>query len=206
MALNLIKPKWELYDITNNPEHNLYVNYIVEFCDITGIKVNYYIRKENIVTDRLYGESTTVDYYTALKTKMIYEVTEETTMTNTFGIASEDIIQYGFIPKYTFSRDVSAGYNPKPGDVVQTPWNNRNYEVVDVGEEAHVFQLGKYVYEFILKPYRYSEQSDAAKEILNIPDSTFTSPVTGYGDNEWIEGESDTIDNYSNVDTDVYGY
>lgn len=206
-ASKLIKPKWEMYDITTeNPEHDLYENYIVEFTDISGIKINYYIRSENIEMDTLYGESTNTEYLDAIETKLIYEPTEEMSMTNAFGIVSEEAIQYGLIPKFTFSRDVSAGYNPKSGDVLTTIWNNRNYEVVDVSEEVHIFNLYKAIWGFILKPYRYSEQSISSKEILESPDDTYTSPITAYGDNDWIEEESNEIDNYTDVDEDVYGY
>ena len=52
----LIKPKWELYNLENNPEHELFEDYIVEFTDIAGIKIEYYIRDEAIEMDTLYGE------------------------------------------------------------------------------------------------------------------------------------------------------
>lgn len=203
----LIKPKWELYDITEeNIEHKLFEDYIVEFTDISGIKINYYIRDESIEMDTLYGESVNTAYSDAYSTKLIYEVTDEVSITNSFGIVSEEMIQYGFIPKFTYGRDVSIEYDPKPGDVIKTLWNDRSYEIIDVGEEAHIFQLKKMVWEFILKPYRYSEQSDSAKSILKTPDSTLSDPITAYGNNEWIEEESDDIDTYSDVDSSVYGY
>lgn len=194
-ASKLIKPTWELYDITEeNPEWELYENYIVEFTDISGIKINYYIRSEDVDMDTLYGESTNTEYLDAISTKLIYEPTEEISMTNPFGIVSEEAIQYAFIPKFTFSRDVSAGYNPKPGDVLTTIWNNRNYEIVDVSEEVHIFNLYKASWALLLKPYRFSEQSVSSKEILKSPDNTYSDPITAYGDNEWYEDESDTID------------
>lgn len=206
-ASRLIKPKWSLYDITpDNIEWSLYKDYIVEFTDIGGIEVDYWINDPHITMDTLYGESTRASFFGPYRTKFIYEVTEEPTITTGFGIVSEDIIQYAMIPKFTFSRDVSAGREPTPGDVIETLWNSRQYEIVDTGEEAHIFQLGKFIYELILKPYRYSEQSDTAKSLLKSPDSTLTSPITAYGDNIFIEEESDEIDAYSDVDTSVYGF
>ena len=203
----LIKPKWNLYDVTDeNIEHKLFENLIVEFTDISGIKIKYYIRDETIEMDRLYGESINTAYSSAYETKLVYEPTIEASMTTSFGIVSEDMIQYGFIPKFTYSRDVSTTYEPKPGDVVQTLWNNRSYEIADVGEEAHIFQLKKMIWELILKPYRYSEQSDSAKTILKTPDSTHSDPITAYGDNEWLEDQSDDVDAYGDTDTSVYGY
>jgi hypothetical protein len=144
----------------------------------------------------------------------MYEPTEEPTLTGMFGIASEDIVQYAQCPKFTFSRDVSAGYHPKPGDVLTTIWNDRNYEVVDAHEEEQIFQLNKPIWAFILRAYRFSEQSDSAKDILNasrqptteIDPDTMTTPLTAYGDNEFIESESNDIDRYNDVDTSIYGY
>lgn len=204
-----VKPKWSLYDITaNNVEHDLFENAIVEFTDIAGIEITYHIRDETISMDSLYGETTNVAYTNSFDTKLIYELTEEVTMTTGFGIVSEDLVQFGFMPIFIWKRDVSTVYDPKPGDVVQTLWNNRNYEVVDVGLEAHIFQLDKRIYEFILKPYRFSEQSDTAKAILKSPDSTLSDPISAYGENTEIEEMSNDIFDYEaeDIDSSVYGF
>ena len=59
----------------------------------------------------------------------------------------------------------TADISPMAGDVIKTLWNNRNYEVVDIGAEQAIFQGKKLVWEFILRPYRFSEQSLMAEEI-----------------------------------------
>jgi len=202
----LIKPKWEIYDIENNVEHELFSEYIVEFTDISGIKIEYYIRNEDIVMDQLYGESVNTAYLDAKESKVIYEPTAEITMTTGFGINSDDSIQYASMPKFTFTRDVSAGYDPKPGDVIKTLWNNRAYEIADVGEEDRIFQLKKMIWDFILKPFRFSEQSDSAKDISPDLDNTLTTPITAYGDNEYIEDKVDDSGVYNDVDTSIYGF
>lgn len=171
---------------------------------------------------------------------------------------------------------------PMPGDVIKTLWNNRNYELADVGAEQSVFMGKKLVWEFILRPYRFSEQSLKAEEIhygkvgwtyiylypdgefadvtyadgtevSMVPASTLGIDLAGlecgykynrnedgsielleeeivlpilddegnyldtgeilkdknskvYGDDAWIEVESDNIDNYSDVDTKMFGF
>jgi len=140
----LRRPEWQLYDIRNNIEHDLFEGYITEFTDIAGIVCDYYIRDRRIALDTLYGESTNTDYLKPLRTKLIYEPTEEPTLTRGFGIHSEDVIQYASVPKFTFTRDVSAGYHPVPGDVIVTLWNNRAYEIADVAEEEHIFHMPYY--------------------------------------------------------------
>ena len=228
----LIKPKWQLHDLNANPEHDFYESTIVEFTDIAGIEVDYYIRNETGITeiDDIYGEPRYQNTFwnPPRRTKVLYDTTEEPTLTDVFGIVSEDQIQYAFQPKFTFSRDVSATVPPNVGDVIRTVWNDRAYEVVDVGEEAHIFQLNKLVWEYILKPFRFSEQSDSARNItrpLSPPtedyDDTETTPLTaayahsedstpGTGntetENETIEKESNEIDNYGDVDTSIYGF
>jgi hypothetical protein len=203
----LEKPQLDLYHPQDgNIEHELFDSIVVEYNDIQGAKINYYIRDENIAMDRLYGESDNTAYLGPYETRITYDVTEEATMADAFGITSIDVIQYGWMPKSTFTRDVSGGYNPKPGDVIQTLWNERSYEVVDVGAEGSVFNLKKQVWEFILKPYRFSEQSESAEDISYDVDSTLSEPLTAYGDNEWIQDESEDIDAYSDVDESIYGF
>ena len=205
---NLAIPEWELYHINGNPEHDLQDSVVVEYNDIAGIKIEYYIRDESIEMDHLYGESVNTEYIGPYTTKFVYEVTEEPTVADTFGITSVDVIQYGWIPITTFSRDVSASYDPKPGDVLRTIWNERSYEIVDVGAENSIFQLKKNVYEFILKPYRFSDQSESAADVsFDVDGDTYTEPLTAYGgENAYITEQSDSIDDYSDVDEGVYGF
>ena len=174
---------------------------------------------------------------------------------------------------------------PMPGDVIKTLWNNRNYEIADTGRETNIWSGKKLIWEFILRPFRFSEQSLKSEEIhrgrpawiyiyiypdgefadITYPDGTEVSNVpvdtldvdlsvlecgykykrdenggieliedtmifepddsdgtytgqdgqTGdlkdgnsrtYGDDAWIEVESDKIDNYGDVDTKIFGY
>jgi len=207
MRDTLTKPQWSMEHYQDgNIEHDLYDSVVVEYNDIEGTSIKYYIRDENIAMDTLYGESVNTNYLGPYESKLTYEITEEPTMTDPFGITSIDVIQYGWMPKSTFSRDVSGGYEPKPGDVIQTLWNERSYEVVDVGAEGSIFQLKKMIWEFILKPYRFSDQSESAQDISWDVDSTLSEPLTAYGDNAWIEEESDDIDLYSDVDSSIYGF
>jgi len=231
----LIKPKWDLHHLQNNVEHDLFESVIVEFTDISGIECLYYIRDEGVKKDYFYGESDRTRYLVPPKrTRLIYEPTEEPTLTTGFGIYSEEVISFASIPKFTLTRDVSAGYHPKPGDAIITLWNNRAYEIADVSEEEKIFQLKKMIWGFVLRPYRFSEESESAEEIARfnrapspklstdrdkvegenpvIPvkeTGTLTTPLTAYGDNDELEEESDEIFDYSkhvDIDSEIYGY
>ena len=213
----LTRPKWSLHQLTDNVEHDLFESVIVEFTDISGIECLYYIRDEGLKKDYFYGESDRTRYLLPAKsTRLIYEPTEEPTITTGFGINSEESISFASIPKLTLSRDVSAGYHPKPGDALITIWNNRAYEIADVSEEEKIFQLKKMIWGFVLKPYRFSEESDSAREISRFNREptpqlrdTLTTPLTAYGNNEELEEESDEIFDYDkslDIDSKIYGY
>jgi len=216
MAINTTKPKWDLHHIVDNPEHDLFQSVISEFTDISGILIKYYIRDRDRERDYLYGEDTASRYFGPYQTKLIYEPIEEPSLTTGFGINSEEVISWASVPKFTFSRDVSAGYFPKPGDAIITEWNDRAYEIADVHEEEKIFQLKKMIWGFVLRPYRFSDESESAREISRftrkptnpnrILDTT-TQPLTAFGDNDNIEEESNDIFDYGDdYDSSVYGY
>lgn len=211
-ASKFIKPKWELYDLNENPEHDLWEEYIVEFVDIAGIRVEYYISNyDTMEKDELYGEPLyqNITYADAVVSKMIYEMTDEPALITSFGIHSEDMILFGYMPVKTWIRDISSTVEPKPGDVIRTLWNERAYEVVTIKKEVAIFELYKRAYNFILKPYRFSEESEEARDISISPELTLTDDPSGaesFGDNDFFEEASNVIDDYGDVDTNVYGY
>jgi hypothetical protein len=217
MGIKDTKPTWQLHHLQDNVEHDLFESIIVEYTDITGIIAKYYIRDESREKDYLYGEHPATRYFGPYETKLIYEPTEEPTLTTGFGINSEEVISWTSLPKWTFTRDVSAGYHPKPGDAIITLWNNRAYEIADVHEEEKIFQLKKLIWGFVLKPYRFSDESESAREISrftrlptneNLIKDTTTEPLSAFGDNLSLENESDEVFDYedNDYDTSVYGY
>jgi len=215
------KPLWNLHQLQGNVEHDLFQSIIVEFTDISGIVSDYYIRSEQGKKDYLYGENMHTGYLGPYETKLIYEPTEEPSLTTGFGINSEDVISWSSIPKWTLTRDVSAGYHPKPGDAIVTIWNNRSYEIADIHEEEKIFQLKKMIWGLVLRPYRFSDESESARTIFRgtrlptdqnnvnrrIDLDTTTEPLSAFGDNDPLDKESDDIFDYGpDYDTNIYGY
>lgn len=216
-----MKPKWEFLNIYNNPEHDLFDSVNMEYADISGFPIKYYIKIESDNVDDLYGEDTTSEFSsTGYDSKLVYEPEEEISVMDVFGFSPEDALQYGMMPKTMFTRDIAIPYGdntlkPMVGDVIITLWNNKKYEVTYIGSEQSIFLGKKMIWEFTLTPYRHSEESDSADVILNyepgednFPDindqGIVTKPLSGYGENQWIEDASDEIDTVS--DSDVYGY
>lgn len=215
---------WNLIDLSeNNPEHLLFESTITEFTSIAGWPVYYYIKLESDVLDSTYGEDPNAEYTEAYETKLVYEPTEEINVLNSFGISSDETIQYMQMPKTTFKTDIEEEYQysndtdkeiiPKVGDCIKTLWNNKMYEIIEVGSEQKIFQGKKLIWEVITKPYRHSEESASAEDMLfeepdevDFPDintTTTTEPLSAYGDNENIEEESVTK---TDTDTSIYGF
>jgi|AntAceMinimDraft_17_1070374.scaffolds.fasta_scaffold242379_1 hypothetical protein len=194
------KPGWELHDLHGNPEHDLAKSVSMEFCDIAGVQISYYKRDADIEDyDVLYGENEHIGFHDPITTKVIYEVDQEPNIYSVFGMYGEDTI-IAYIPKGTYYRDIDKTSSPNDGDVIKTVWNNRNFQIVHVDDDERVFQLYKYVWILTLRPYAYSFESDSAAAI------TSAMAPSAYSDNEWIEEMSDSIDNYSDVDSNIYGF
>lgn len=212
---------WSMYDVSpENCEHKLFQSTLCEVVDISGFVIEYrlLLTKDNY----LWGEDPNANLSYPSYTKVIYTPGSDSNLLDLFGLSSDETIQYMFIPKATFSRDLSMLYNdvlgsdiavrPRVGDVVKTHWNNRNYEVTNVSEdESDIFGAKTFVYAVILRPFRFSEQSPGHREVhTGLPDDPFASIVPGpsgdiiqhdyfvesYGDNKNIDDESDSIYDY----------
>jgi hypothetical protein len=129
-------------------------------------------------------------------------------------IATDQII--GHIPQSVFIRDVSYTTLPKPGDVVKVGWYTddfttdytnmgRTFEIVHVAQDQAIFQLRSLVFVLYLKPYRFSEESDSAREISSDL-STELPGISAFGDNDWIKTESDALSAYDGIDKAIYGF
>lgn len=212
------KPTWSIYDIHQNPEYQLAESLAMELNDIAGIEMYYYAKDPSITPDVLYGETMNAEYLSGKKTKGIYEVGEIPTVYSMFGmIATDQLVLH--IPQGTWKRDIGSTALPAVGSAVVLPWyrgqnspdytsigpSGRTFEIIHVAEDQNIFQLRSLVYSFYCIPYRFSEESQSAADISS--DLSSTSPsITAYGDNEWIETQSDAIDSYDDVDTKIYGF
>lgn len=173
---------------------------IMEYTDIAGVKINYYIRSNDVEYDTLYGEHTGTTYEAPKETKIIYEVVDEPNLWSSFGMTGGDVIT-AHIPMSTWRRDVSKTVSPKIGDAVHIKWYqlaNRSFEVCHVDDDDKTFQLKKMIWVLILRPFRYSEQSESAADI-----AVTSKLISAFGDNTWIEEHANVVDD---IDTRIYGY
>ncbi len=222
------KPGWDLFeDIQDNPEHKLFDSTINEFTEISGFPVLYYIKKK--ITDPkhvdyLFGEAPNAEWSEPYNTRILYTPTEEKSMLDVFGIQMDEFIEGVHIPVSMWERDVKYKYNeesdllepikePMVGDVVKLLWNNTSYEIVDVGAEERIFQAKKMVYEFILRPYRYSEEIDDKVLFADddfpelVLDREEDKDLDEYGENTNIGEEARENYDYDGKNTrKLYGY
>lgn len=215
-------PAWELLDLDQTEqEYVLFDSVVCEKTDISGFPILYYVKVDLDESDYLYGEDQNEKFTEGYYTKFTYEPSEEVEILSAFGITSDDTLQYAQFPKTIFWRDVERNYLqeyieeteivPKVGDVVNTLWNNKLYQIVEVGSEQNIFQGKKLIWELILRPYKHSEESDSAEDMLfyepsdkEFPDinkTTSTENLSAYGDNDNIDDES-----YDDPDSSIFGY
>jgi len=229
------KPNWSMYDV-NSCEHNLYESTLCEITDISGFAIEYYVLNPH--HDYLWGEDPNSNLSYPAFTKCIYAPETETTILEIFGLTADNTLQYMTIPKAIFRRDLttvftdtlgpSAFVQPRMGDVIKTLWNNRHYEISAIDEEQDIFLAKKFTWNLVLRPYRFSEQSDTHREVhTGFPDDPFASIVSGgyeppiagedsnlvehtyfeetFGDNKNIEQESESIHKHRDPDEEAFG-
>lgn len=210
------KPQLNIHQLKDNPEWMLAESIVTEFTDATGIKILYYRKNEAISPDPLYGETQDVEYHFPVETKILYEVGEIPTLYSMFGMMATDQI-VAHIPQSVYHRDVDITEMPKPGDVIKVWWyrkdvpeedelNHRTFEISHVAQDQAIFQLKSLVYVLYLMPYRFSEESDSAREAATDLDTTTFTGISAFGDNEWIDTQSQAMSAYDGIDTGVYGY
>jgi len=229
------KPNWSMYDL-DSCEHNLFQSQLCEITDISGFAIEYRVLKPK--HDYLFGEDPNSRLSYPALTKCIYAPETESSILNLFGLTADDVLQYMTIPKAIFTRDLTTVFTdtlgpsayivPRMGDVITTLWNNRHYEITSIDEEQNVFMGKKFTWDIVLKPFRFSEQSDEHREVhTGLPEDPFENtdfgeyepPEAGevpdlvergyfeqvFGDNENIEEESDEIHDYKDPDEAAFG-
>ncbi len=218
-------PAWDLFDNQEcNPESAYFKSVMCEFNDIAGFPIE--IRVLLAQDDKLWGEDPNARLTEPIVTKAVYEPSEETSILNAWGLMGDDTMQYIVIPKTTYTRDMTETFTVTPelsakpvrpmvGDIIRTIHNDINYEVVHTGDTQSVFMGSSYTWELIVRPFRFSEQSDEHRDVYigqyDDPFETDTLDPTGgtvpqnnydkevYGDNDFVSDESDKIDDYRDI-------
>jgi len=227
------RPSWELLDLkeeTDTYEFELFESIMCEFTDIAGFQIEYYLMNADNV-DHLYGEDQLKGYDGRYRTKLLYEPTNEQSLMDVFGFSEDTTIQYAEMPKAIFERDIMEQVDerldidydkeerkPRVSDVIKTLWDGKIYEISYVSSGEKIFHGKKLVWSLVLRPYRYNMDSSVEEkemvfdelELDDFPEVNHsTTPIetkVQLKENNYIEKESDKIDDYGDVDTETYGY
>ena len=102
---------WSMYDISpNNCEHRLFESTLCEVVDIQGFSIEYRLLLGR--EDYLWGEDPNNNLSYPTYSKVIYAPGDGgANLLDMFGLTSDETIQYMFIPKATFARDMGMLYN-----------------------------------------------------------------------------------------------
>jgi hypothetical protein len=156
MALN---PYIRVNDKTYIPEGNLYEDLTIEAIKIYGNEM-YYIPRDMVTKDDLFGEST----YSRFKTfKMIEMYMDSTTAFEggdtftKFGFEVRDSVKFT-VSKKRFKRETGVA-RPLEGDLLYFPLANRLFEIKFVEHENPFYQIGKlYSYQLTCELFQYTEE------------------------------------------------
>jgi hypothetical protein len=209
--MDLTKPSWSIYDLVNNQDIELFEQVAVECNEIYGFIIDYYILEiKHGEPDPIYGENQNEHFTGPYQTKVRYIPIQEGHVGDEFGIVNINPIEDMWIPKYTFTRDLSgAAIDPKAGDVFYLPWNGHTFQINNVCDEENTFLAKSLVWHFKCKPYKMTNTTGTLPvSAVDIDALTDTLPLSAWGDNVVIEGEGNKIDDYHELqDIDqIYGF
>lgn len=143
-----------------------------EVYDKFGVEIIFYETSYNKKYDRIFGEDNNRHILNYWYVKSFFPLPKEEKTWSKFGIEGMNIFSM-FVSKYAF-KDRTNNYIPQIGDIVQTVFDNKIYEITEVKEETPTFfQSKRYTWEFVVRPFKIEQ------EISVIP-SLSASPIAKY--------------------------
>jgi len=180
-------------------ESELYEILITDMYNQNNLSADYYESTFDTSYDKLFGEDG--DRYFKQKFTIILhgELPKEEQLWSRFGIEGIDNFQM-FCTKRHFSAaslaDTGDTVIPKVGDVIYTSYNNRIYEIRDVGQEEEMLHQRKHTWVFTLSPFTDTNISLSADTSATMGDiSAFTNQdIDDFDISEFIDNELSAFD------------
>ncbi|MFW6272689.1 MAG: hypothetical protein ACOC2U_02780 [bacterium] len=194
-----------------NSDSTLYDLLLTESFNKNGLPLVYYVSTYDTNYDKIFGEDNDRRFERKFNC-MCYtpDLPKEEQIWTQFGIEGLDNFQL-FISQRHF-KVVSDDYVPKVGDVIYTKYNNRYYEINDVGQEDNMFLQRKHTWTLTVAPFKDNNVSlnpatsatmqDDIGEITNQDDDLFN--ISDYVDNEKDDILYDPSDTEETPD-DIWG-
>lgn len=138
-------------------EQNLYDILLMETYNKYGVECTYYQSTFDTNYNKVFGEDGNRQFTRSFPIMTYYQLPKEMELWSKFGIEGLDNFQMS-VSKRHFSAACIANDNiyvvPKVGDVIKATYNNRFYEVIDVGEEEEIFLQKKHTWILTVSVFR----------------------------------------------------
>ena len=144
------------------PEQDLHQDLIIESIKNYGIDV-YYLPKQYINEDVLYGEDTISEFNQAHLIEMYIKTVDgfegEGDFISRFGLEIRDQVVFSVARRRFDNLDITEQNRPLEGDVIFLPLNKKLYEIRFVEHESMFYQFGKLpIFDLTCELFQYDDQ------------------------------------------------
>jgi len=146
----------------STPEQDLHQDLIIEAIKNYGIDV-YYLPKQYINEDVLYGEDTISEFNQAHLIEMFIKTVDgfegEGDFISRFGLEIRDQVVFSVARRRFNNLDITEQDRPLEGDVIFLPLNKKLYEIRFVEHESMFYQFGKLpIFDLTCELFQYDDQ------------------------------------------------
>jgi hypothetical protein len=146
----------------STPEQDLHQDLIIEAIKNYGIDV-YYLPKQYINEDVLYGEDTISEFNQAHLIEMYIKTVDgfegEGDFISRFGLEIRDQVVFSVARRRFNNLDITEQDRPLEGDVIFLPLNKKLYEIRFVEHESMFYQFGKLpIFDLTCELFQYDDQ------------------------------------------------
>lgn len=130
-------------------DRDLYSTLLTEAYNKFGVPCEYYLSTFDTDHNKIFGEDGNRYFIRKFPVMAYYILPKELELWSKWGIEGLDNFQMSISKKHFSAVCTSGNYEyirPKEGDVIQANYNNRYYEIIDVGEEEEMFLQKKHTW------------------------------------------------------------
>ncbi len=144
----------------------------IEAYNLFGVKIIYYKTTYDVKKDRVWGEDTDRHIVDNWDIKAYFPLPKEEKTWSKFGIEGMNSFSM-FVSKKVFAYNTDE-YIPQIGDITQTVFDDKLYEITEVKEESPMyFQSKQYTWELIVRPMKIEQE-------LSVSPKLSATPITKY--------------------------
>jgi len=153
-------------------DRELFQHLQMEVYNMFGVELNFYKTTYDAKFDRIWGEDhgrLITDYWQVMS---FFPLPKEDKVWSKFGI--EGMNNFSVVISKLHFKATTNDYHPQIGDIIQTIFDSKLYEIVEVKEDDPMFFLSKkYSWELIVKPHKI-------ESTINTSPAMSASPIAKY--------------------------